>query len=489
MQQRRDCTFIVRSFHSCRALGLVAALLVSCWCADLHSVAGAELDRAKLFDSVVETVERKFFDQKLLKQIDWRARADAVRPAVLAAPTTDDAVRQINALLAEFKTSHTGLFTPDDYFYAMVLDVIGVHDTDLMARRFWGAGPYYPGTGAFTRIVDGRHFVDAVLEGSPADRAGLRYGDEVVAVDGMPYNPVAAFRGKVGTTTTLTIRRHAGVEPQQMPVEVVPVHPVKAFGEATVASARVIERGGKRIGYVHIWASAEEASFKKALSRLDPQNIALERLAGTGVKLNPGEYRRIFEEGRQRSNVAASTPTPNVRIVMQAPTVPVEMPRPIDFLIVDMRGKIGGNIVVAHQLLATLDVQSYWGGDVSRGRPGDFSGMVLPSTTYRGRVALLINGDTRSAGEIMAYGFKRSGFGPVLGTNTAGAVSSGSTFAMPGDLLLYVAVSSHEVDGRRLEGVGVAPDHLVERPLPYAAGADPVLEAALDLLAAQPPKE
>ena len=57
---------------------------------------------------------------------------------------------------------------------------------------------------------------------------------------------------------------------------------------------------------------------------------------------------------------------------------------------------------------------------------------------------------------------------------------------MPGDLLLYVAIAGHEFEGgQRLEGAGVIPDHRVERPLPYAAGADPVLDTALDLLAKQ----
>jgi len=57
---------------------------------------------------------------------------------------------------------------------------------------------------------------------------------------------------------------------------------------------------------------------------------------------------------------------------------------------------------------------------------------------------------------------------------------------MPGDLLLYVAVTGHEFDGgQRLEGAGVMPDHRVERPLPYAGGADPVLDAAVGLLAKQ----
>lgn len=455
-----------------RVIGLAVALLVSCWCVDLHHAGAAEVDRVKLFDAVVEKVEQKFFDVKRLKEIDWRARAEAVRPAVLAAPTTDDAVRQINALLAELKTSHTGLFTPDNYFYAMVLDVVGVHDTDLIQRRFWGAGPYYPGTGAFTRVVDGRYFVDAVMEGSPADRAGLRYGDEILAVDGQPNSPIAAFRGKMGTTVELTIRRHADAAPEQVPVDVVPLHPVKAFGDATTKSARVIERGGKRIGYIHIWASAETASFRAALRKLEVPSVAPERFGTTGVRL-------LIEPGSVRS---AAVPAP-------ASNVASETPRPVDFLIVDMRGKIGGNVGVISQFLETLDARSYWGGDLWWGRPGDSAARTRPGMSYRGRAALLINGDTRSAAEVMAYGFKRSGFGPLVGTNTAGAVSSGAAFAMPGDLLLYVAVSGGEIDGKRLEGAGVAPDVHVERPLPYANGADPVLEAALDLLAAQAPKE
>src|SRR5262249_51280105 len=111
-----------------------------------------------------------------------------------------------------------------------------------------------------------------------------------------------------------------------------------------------------------------------------------------------------------------------------------------------------------------------------------------PNPPLRGRATLLIDHHTRSAAEFMAYGFKRSAFGPLIGTSTAGAASSGALFVMPGDLLLYVAVAGHELNGQPIEGVGVSPDHRVERPLRYAAGADPVLEAAVDLLAKRTPR-
>jgi len=429
------------------------------------------IDLAKLFDAVVDTVDKKFFDEALLKQIAWRGRAKTVRPAVLSAVTAEDAVRQINALLAELKTSHTGLFTPDDYQYYELLDILEVRPdaSKLMSRRFWGTGPYYPGIGAFTRQIDGRHFVDGILEGSPAEREGLKYGDEILSVDGMSYRPIAAFRGKIGMAVELAIRRDLNAAPQHLQVPVIPIRPTTAFAAATETSARIIERDGSRIGYIHVWSSNESNTFKAALRMFEPRNIVEDRVLRSGVTIVPNRMSDVPPEVRE----------------MLTP------PKPLDFLIVDMRGRVGGNIGVVGQYLEALDAKNYWGtwrpinrSDARfRGSPG-----APQNPPFRGRSALLIDHHSRSAAEIMAYGYKRSAFGPVIGTPTAGAVSSGALTIMPGDLLLYVAVAGHEHDGQRLEGVGVSPDHRVERPLPYAAGADPVLDTAVELLAKRAPK-
>lgn len=391
------------------------------------------VDLAKLFDAVVETTEKHFHDDELLRRMEWSKRAAAIRPAVVSARTPEDAARELNKLLAELRTSHTALFTPNDYEYAILLDIVGpgANSNNLLQRKFWGSAPHYPGIGAFTKRIGETYFIDGVMEGSPADKAGLKYGDEILAVDGAPYSPIAAFREKTGSTVELTIRRSAGSVPKQLRVPVLTIMPGKAFSMATAASARVIEAGGKRIGYVHVWASHDASGFKSALEKL-----------GEDTKWDP-----------------------------------------LDSLIVDMRGRVGGNIGVANDYLDILGgrANAYWGDykmffRSSRGSPH-------PDTPpFRGRTALLIDDHTRSAAEIMAYGFKRSGFGPVLGTRTAGAVSSGATFVMPGDFLLYLAGSRIEFEGRSLEGVGVTPDHVVERPLPYAGGADPVIDAAVELL-------
>ena len=118
--------------------------------------------------------------------------------------------------------------------------------------------------------MDGRHFIDAVLEGSPADAAGLKFGDEIVAVDGKPFTPIAAFRGKMDTTVDVDIRRSRNAEPQTYRVPVIPIMPSAAFSAATRTSARVIERNGRRIGYVHVWQVRDPRSFGAALASIDP---------------------------------------------------------------------------------------------------------------------------------------------------------------------------------------------------------------------------
>jgi carboxyl-terminal processing protease len=60
-------------------------------------------------------------------------------------------------------------------------------------------------------------------------------------------------------------------------------------------------------------------------------------------------------------------------------------------------------------------------------------------------------------------------------------VTGGAACLLGDDSLLYLAVADVTVDGERLEGVGVTPDVVVESGLEWAGGADPQLEAAIDL--------
>ena len=395
-----------------------------------------------LFDAVVATTARSFWDKQRLAGIGWEKRAAVVRPSVVEAANLEEAASRINALLGEIKSSHTGLLTPDDVDYYVLLAVFGGASMpqEEFDDRFWGAGVTFAGIGIFSARIDGRDFVDVVLEGSPAARAGLKVGDEIVSVDGAAYHPIRSFRGKVGNSAAVAIRRAQDAPTETLQIPVMSIAPLHAFREATRASARVIERDGRRIGYVHVWASVGEESSNALQDSL--------------VKLGVREWSRDDKNESSR-------------------------PAPLDGLIIDMRGKIGGTGGTATRYLEVLDPR----GPLMGSR--DKSKRSRATRALRGRTAVLIDQHTRSTAELFVHAYKRERQGPLIGTRTAGAVSAASAFAMPGGNLLYLAVSGLEIDGEVLEGPGVAPDIEVARPIPYSGGADPVLEAGVQALVAK----
>ena len=370
----------------------------------------------RLFDAVVDAIKKSFWDKERLAELNWLERMRGERAGVAASPDLQEAARRINLLLDELKTSHTVLLTPDDVDYYVL-------------RGVFGRSRPYAGIGVFTARIDGRDFIDLLLEGYPADRAGLKVGDEIVSVDGAPYHPIRSFRGKGGRDAAVAIRRSADGPITSVDVDVVNIVPLKAFSDATLASARVIEQDGRRIGYVHVWASVGDV----------PQTVSqsLERLGLT----RSSDHKK-------------------------APTVPA-----VDALIFDMRGKIGGMVGVATQYLELLDPRGpdiAWRG-TSRESP----------TSVRGRTAVLIDHHTRSTGEVFVHSYKRERQGPLIGTTTAGAVSGGAAFNMPADCLLHLAVSGLVVDGEitrrprggaRYHGAAAAP--LLRRRRPGARCGD-----------------
>lgn len=401
--------------------------------------APAAQDFGALFDAVVSTTAKSFWDKDRLAAVGWEKRAAEVRPSVVEAPNLEVAARRINALLGELKSSHTGLLTPDDVDYYILMAVFGGASMpkEEFDDRFWGAGVTFAGIGIFSARIDGRDFIDAVLEGSPAARAGLKVGDEIVSVDGAPYHPIRSFRGKVGNGAAVAIRRAPDAPAEILQIPVMSIAPLHAFREATRASARVIERDGRRIGYVHVWASVGE----------ELSNALLDGLAKLGVR----EWPRDDKNEQSR-------------------------PAPLDGLIVDMRGKIGGTGSTATRYLDLLDPR----GPLMGSR--DKSKRSRAARALRGRTAVLIDPHTRSTAELFVHAYKRERQGPLIGTHTAGAVSAASAYAMPGGNLLYLAVSGLEIDGEVLEGPGVAPDIEVARPIPYSSSADPVLEKGVQVL-------
>lgn len=83
---------------------------------------------------------------------------------------------------------------------------------------------------------------------------------------------------------------------------------------------------------------------------------------------------------------------------------------------------------------------------------------------------------------MLAYAIRKHNLGTLVGERTAGAVLGSRAEVLSDGSLLFMAVSDVEIDGERLEGVGVEPHIHVERKLPYCNGADPQLDAAVDVI-------
>jgi carboxyl-terminal processing protease len=391
---------------------------------------GSELDdpRAGLnsadLDQVWELVRDRFYDPSL-HGLDWQAVRTRYRPQAIAARSREDSAVAINAMLSELGASHTHYYTPEEPAYYQLADIfVGALEHRGLDRVFPKGEIAYPGIGAFTETDNqGRTFVTGAIEGAPAHQAGVLVGDEILSADDRPFRPVDSFRGKVGAPISLQIRRSPAAAPIAISVAPADLHPDEMFLRGLKASARVIVAGNNmRVGYVHVWSYASRR-----------YQSALEDLIGEGPL------------------------------------------KDADALIWDLRGGWGGAqpqyLDLFNPRAPTMQVKD---------RNGE-TGLV--DVKWRKPVAMLINQGTRSGKEVLAYGFKEYRLGELIGQRTEGAVLAATAFLIGDDGLLLLAVEDVLVDGKRLEGVGVEPTIEVAFDSRYAAGADPQLDRAVQVLA------
>lgn len=373
----------------------------------------------KVLDEVWSRVRDSFYDPKF-RGLNWEAIGNRYRPQV-AEPGADLA-RIINRMLAELGASHTGYYTPADIAYYDLADIFSGGLSGDLQKHFAQGEVAYTGIGMLTRVIEGRHFVSGVLDGFPAASAKLTVGDELIAVDDAPFEPVRSFAEKAGRKVTLTIRRQAGGEPQSVIVTPQRLHPNEVYRDAMEKSARIIEAGERKIGYVHIWSYARF------------------------------QYQQLLEDLLTSGKL-----------------------KDANALIWDLRDGWGGAdpgyLDIFNPRSPTMTLTERSGErDVVNGK-------------WRKPVVLLINGGTRSGKEVLAHGFKKYGFGQIVGTRSAGALLAGRAYLLSNGSLLLLAVADVSVDGERLEGRGVTPLVMVPFDIRYAQGNDPQLARAIDLLA------
>ena len=154
-------------------------------------------------------------------------------------------------------------------------------------------------------------------------------------------------------------------------------------------------------------------------------------------------------------------------------------------MILDLRGNPGGLIdavdATAGIFLPQGSVVATGAGRYSIFRRR-FTADADAGITYRGHLAVLVDGTSESGAEALAKALQIYHRGVIIGEPTARHVLGVEVeeHLADGGLLRVATLDMRDADGNALEGRGVTPDIIVSRtPADIARGRDPQLRAAL----------
>jgi carboxyl-terminal processing protease len=238
-------------------LALLACIVC---CAALSSAMASESCRAQLdYEQITATVTENFYDQTF-RGLDWPSRVAYYQQLVRC---TDDEAKvavQVNRLLSELHASHTALYTKADIDYWALNSLFASRD-DGYPIQFAGIWP---------QLRDGRWYAKYVFEGSPAARAGVVQGDQLLRLNGSAFTPFAF----TGQSDSLTLSRGHGA-PVATVVQARSQSIISAFVSSSAASRQILAAHGKRVGYFHIWTARDSIlqSLKDSLSAFESARV------------------------------------------------------------------------------------------------------------------------------------------------------------------------------------------------------------------------
>ncbi len=387
------------------------------------------------FDSVWSTIRDKHFDPEL-GGLDWQRIREELRPKVERATSSGEARAVMRDLIGRLHQSH--------------FQIIPAEVLEAMAQPV-GEGSVGGDAGIDARVVGGRALVTSVTKGSPADRAGVRPGWEVLRIGRFRVSKLdevaREFEGKPIREIVLAdavLSRLAGKIGDRVPVRFLDGSGHKVDIALTLSETRGARYRFGHVSNLHVW-------------------IDTRRLAGDvgyvafNAFLDPARVMPAFDEA-MRSFLDSKG------------------------IVIDLRGNQGGLLPMGMGMAGWLvPGEDRYLGTLTL-RDAKLRAVISPrARTFEGPIAVLVDGLSVSCAEVFAGGLQDLGRARVFGTPTPGLALGSSLEKLPnGDGFQYVFADYVSRGGRRLEGAGVLPDVLAppERAA-LLAGHDPALDAAV----------
>ena len=399
------------------------------------------------FDYVWTTIRNKHWDPKL-GGVDWDAVRAELRPKAERASTVAEGRAVLQEMIGRLHQSHFGILASDVY-QSVQEPASGSPD----GEEGW--------TGIDLRVIGGQALVTQVDANTPAAARSVHTGWQLVEVDG---TDIAGLIGKVSETYKNSTMRSLMLSRTVLG---------KLNGAAGgTARARFLD-GDERPVAVHI-PRVKPKGTKAGFGYLPAHYVWLEwrkldgniGYIGFNYFLAPAELMANFEQA--------------VKACMACSGV-----------IIDLRGNPGGIGVMAMGMAGWFIDSADRPLGTMYTRETSLRFVVNPRLeTYRGPLAVLVDGGTASTSEVFAEGIKDLGRARIFGTKTAGAALPSVFEKLPnGDGFQYAIANYVSEGGQTLEGEGVIPD--VEVALTRAAllkGLDPVLDAACEWIGAKKKK-
>jgi carboxyl-terminal processing protease len=402
-------------------------------------------DRQNIFAKVCRIVREKHFNPGF-RGVNWDELTTQRAGDILRADDAEQFEKQMQKLLADLRTSHTGFFHK--------------------SNRSWPARHAISATFK-SCAVDGELswvFQD-VHEGGAAHAAGITPGDVLLALNDTRITPPNAVLFRMGEVSIATVRRPNGVSNR---IELQVPNPKNRKHPINVPRAVTHQDLPNGIAYLKIamFPGAIGIDFSKQVSAAMAEFAARDRLivdlrgnTGGGIgglrlmsHLTPEKLPIGYSLTRKRAQ--AGYRREELRRFDRIPSSKAALPW-----------------LVLKYALADKSICLYTEG--------------LGPRKFHGRIVLLVNEHTASAAEMLAAFAADNNLAKIVGSTTAGRLLSGSAFQVGHGYVLGVPTAAYLTwEGRSLEGEGITPDVEIDASCDsLLAGTDLQLQQAIRVIA------